>query len=119
MKDHKNKSIIAVYREIYAKLEALGQKPQLHVLDNECSKCIQNSLESQGTKRHHVAPHDHRINAAEPAVKTAKYHLIVALATLDWSCPIQLWSKMLQQVQDTLNMFRTSRNNTKKRLTKK
>merc|ERR1711966_578340 len=28
--------------------------------------------------------------------------------------PVQLWSKMLKQVQDTLNMFRTSRNNTSK-----
>ena len=43
-----------------------------------------------------------------------KYHLIAALATLDWGCPIQLWSKMLKQVQDTLNMFRTSRNDTTK-----
>ena len=114
MKDRGDKSMIAAYKEVYAKLEALGQRPQLHILDNECSKTIQLYLESQGTKRHHVAPHDHRINAAEPAVKTAKYHLIAALATLDWSCPIQLWSKMLQQVQDTLNMFRTSRNNTTK-----
>jgi len=83
-------------------------------LDNECSKCIQNFLEKKGTTRHHVAPHSHRVNAAEPAVKTAKYHLIAALATLDWGCPVQLWSKMLKQVQDTLNMFRTSRNNTSK-----
>merc|ERR1711906_89597 len=28
--------------------------------------------------------------------------------------PVQLWGKMLKQVQDTLNMFRTSRNNTTK-----
>ena len=114
MKDRENKSMIAAYEEVYAKLEARGQRPTLHILDNECSKCIQNFLEKKGTRRHHVAPHSHRVNAAEPAVKTAKYHLIAALATLDWGCPVQLWSKMLKQVQDTLNMFRTSRNNTAK-----
>ena len=112
MKDRENKSMIAAYEEVYDRLDAKGHRPQLHILDNECSKSIQNYLESKGTKRHHVAPHSHRVNAAEPTVKTAKYHLIAALATLDWGCPIQLWSKMLKQVQDTLNMFRTSRNNT-------
>ena len=68
----------------------------------------------KGTKRHHVATHNHGVNAAEPAVKTAKYHLIAVLAMLDWSCLIQLWSKMVKQTQDTLNIFRTSRNNTEK-----
>ena len=114
MKDRKNKSMITTYEEVYAKLEARRQRPKLHIFDNECSKCIQNYLEEKGTRRHHAAPHAHRVNAAEPAVKTAKYHLIAALATLDWGCPIQLWSKMLKQVQDTLNMFRTSRNDTSK-----
>ena len=114
MKDREIKSMIAAYEEVYDKLEAKGHRPQLHILDNECSKCIQNYLEAKGTKRHHVAPHSHRVNAAKQAAKTAKYHLIAALATLDWGCPIQLWSKILKQVQDTLNMFRTSRNDTTK-----
>ena len=88
MKDRKNKSMITTYEEVYAKLEARRQRPKLHIFDNECSKCIQNYLEEKGTRRHHAAPHAHRVNAAEPAVKTAKYHLIAALATLDWGCPV-------------------------------
>ena len=81
-------------------------------IDNECSKCIQNYLENKGTIRHHVAPHAHRGNAARPSVKTATYRLITALATLGWDCPVQLWRNMLKQVQDTFNIFRTSRNDT-------
>ena len=81
MKDRENKNIIAAYEEVYAKLEARGHRPKLHILDNECSKCIRNYLEGKGTKRHHVAPHAHSVNAAEPAVKTAKYHLIAALCS--------------------------------------
>ena len=83
MKDRKNKSVITAYEEVCTKCEAGGHKPKLYVLDNECSKCIQNYLESKGTRCHHVAPHDNRVNAAEPAVKLAKYHLIAALAALD------------------------------------
>ena len=102
MKDHENKGMIAAYEEIYAKPEPKGKRPKLHILDNKCSKCIQNYLEARGTRRHHVAPNFHRVNGAKPAAKTAKYHLTKALAALDWGCPIQLWSKMLKQVQDTL-----------------
>ena len=43
-KDWENKSMIAAYEEVYDKLEAHGHRPQLHILDNECSKCIQNYL---------------------------------------------------------------------------
>ena len=71
MKDSENKSMIAAYEEVSAKLEARGQRPKLNILDNECSKCIQNYLEGKSTRHHHVAPHAHRVNAAKPAVKTA------------------------------------------------
>ena len=83
MKDRKNKNMITAYKEVYSKCEARGHTPKVHVLDNECSKCTQNYLESKGTRCHHVAPHNNRVNAAEPAVKLAKYHLIAALAALD------------------------------------
>ena len=97
MRSREDESMIGAFKAVYNKLEGLGHKPKLHILDNECSKCIQNFLEKKGTARHMVAPHNHRVNAAEPAVKTAKYHLIAALATLDDDCPIQLWSKMIKQ----------------------
>ena len=90
MKSCEDESMISAFEGVYHKLESLGHKPKLHILDNECSKCIQNFLEKKGTKRHNVAPHNQRVNAAAPAVKTAKYHLFVALATLDDDCPIQL-----------------------------
>ena len=83
MKSREDESMIGAFKEVYNKLEGLGHNPKLHILDNECSKCIQNFLEKKGTKRHNVAPYNHRVNATEPAVKTAKYHRIVALTTLD------------------------------------
>ena len=102
MKSCEDESMIVAYEQVYDKLKGPGHKPKLYILDNECSKCIQNFLEKKGTRRHHVTPHNHRVNAA-----------------LDWSCPIQLWSRMVKQIQDTLNMFRTSRLDATKQLTRK
>ena len=37
--------------------------------------------------------------------------MIAALATLDINCLIQLWDRFLPQIQDTLNLLRTLRDN--------
>ena len=51
------------------------------------------------------------MNAAEPAVKAVKYHTIAGLATVDITCLLRLWCKFVPQIQDTMNMVRTSRRN--------
>ena len=99
------------FTSVYTELETAGHRPKLHVLDNECSRAVQKFLIKKGTARQNVEAHNHRLNAAEPAAKTEKYHIIAHIATLDPQCTIQLWSKMLPQMQDTLNMLRTSWNN--------
>ena len=113
MKNREDASMITAFKSVYAQLEGAGHKPRLHILDNECSRAVQNFLTTQGTTRQNVEAHNHRENAAEPAVKTAKYHIILHIVTLNPNCPIQLWSKMLPQIEDTLNMLRTSRCNNK------
>ena len=45
MKSREDESMIGAFKEVYNKLEGLGHKPKLHILDNERSKCIQNFLE--------------------------------------------------------------------------
>ena len=64
---------------------------KLHVLDNECSRAVKNYITTEQTEIQPVEPHNHRVNAAEPAVKSTKYHMLVNFATLDPNCPIQLW----------------------------
>ena len=58
---------------------------------------------------HLVPPHNHRVNAAESAIATFKEHFILALATVDKDCPLQLWDDFLPQVELTLNLLRFSR----------
>ena len=94
-KSREDASMVEAFTSIYTELETAGHNPKLHVLDNECSRAVQKFLIKKGTARKNVEAHNHRVNAAEPAMKTAKYHIISHIATLDHQCPIQLWSKML------------------------
>ena len=43
----------------------------------------------------------------QTAVKSTKYHVKSIVATADENCPLQLWSRFLPQMQQTLNMLRT------------
>ena len=113
MKDRSDKSMVAAFEEIYKYLEERDLKPKLHVLDNECSKAVKQYIRKQKTNIQIVEPDNHRANAAEPAVKSTKYHFTAGLGTADKICPLQLWDRFLPQVQDTLNMLRTSRRNNK------
>jgi hypothetical protein len=88
-------SMIAAFTSIYSDLKAIRHKPTLHVLNNECFCAVHNFLTSKDTARQNVEAYHHNANAAEPAVKLAKYHTISHISTLDNDCPIQLWSKML------------------------
>eukprot|EP00978_Attheya_sp_CCMP212_P038542 scaffold191999_cov45-Attheya_sp.AAC.1 len=51
----------------------------------------------------------HRQNNAEHAIQTFKNHFLAGLCTVDTSFPLQLWDRMLQQANLTLNMLRQSR----------
>ena len=73
----------------------------MHVLDNECSKAVKNFICNNDTNIQLVEPYNHRVNAAETAIKSTKYHIIARLQTVDPDCLLQLWSKFVEQMQDT------------------
>ena len=75
-------------------------------------------IKSEKTDIQLVEPHNHRVNAAETAIKSGKYQSIAHFATLDPECPIQLWCKFSPQIEITLNILRTSRQNNKNQLMK-
>ena len=103
--------MVSIFQDLYAYLEERNLKPKMHVLDNECSRAIKTFIRKEGTDIQLVEPYNHRVDAAETAAKAAKYHMLAALATTDPNCPLQLWDRFIPQVQDTLNMLRTSRRN--------
>ena len=70
---------------------------------------VKTFIKSNDTDIQIVEPHDHSVDAAEPAVKAIKYHVIAGLAMVDIHFPLQLWNLSLAQMQDTSNLLRTSR----------
>ena len=101
--------MIDAFNDIIQHLDDKGYKPNLNVMDNECSKAVEQFIKKKNVDIQLVAPHNHRVNAAERAIRTFKEHFIAALATIDIKCPLQLWDQFLIQVQDTLNMLRRCR----------
>ena len=83
MKSRSDACMVDAFKDVYTYLTDKKLAPKLHVLDNECSKAVQTYVKGQNTRIQLVEPHNHRVNAAETAVKAAKYHLLAALATID------------------------------------
>jgi len=104
-------SMQAAFEKVITHLNERDVKVTLNVMDNESSKLVESYIKEQDIDIHMVPPNNHRVNAAERAIRTFKDHFISALATIDGDCPLQLWDQFLPQVQDTLNMLRTSRRN--------
>ena len=114
MPNRTDASMVATFKDIIEEPKSCGHQPQLNVMDNECSKAVQQYITSEKIDIQLVEPQDHRFNAAERAIQTFKHHFIAGLATVDIDFPIQLWDEFLPQAQMTLNMLRTSRqDNTK------
>ena len=111
IKTQEDAIIISAFKSVYAKLKEKGHKPTLHVIANECSCVVKTYIASKKISIQIVAPDDHKVNAWEPVVKSTKYPVISTIATADESCPLQLRSGFLLQIQQTLNMLRTSQQN--------
>ena len=59
----------------------------------------------------YVPPSNHRANKAERAIRTAKNHIISAIAGTHPSFPLYLWDELLPQCEITLNHLRPSKDN--------
>ena len=109
IKSRKDEDMVEAFKSVYDELKTYRHKPALHILDNECSRAVKSYIQSTKTEIQLVEPHNHRVNAAEVAIKAVKYHFLAHLATIDPNCPIQIWCKFIRQIQTTLLILRTSR----------
>ena len=101
IKSRKDEKMVAAFTSVYQELNTYGHKPALHVLDNECSRAVQSYIRSNKTEIQLVEPHNHRVNAAELALKAVKYYTLAHLATIDPDCPLQIWCKFVKQIKIT------------------
>ena len=56
-----------------------------------------------------VETHNHQVNAAERVTKKFKNHFIAGLSIGDKNFPTTLWSYLIIQAKDSLNLLRASR----------
>jgi hypothetical protein len=104
---------VAAYTTVHNKLVRAGLRPKLHMLDNECSQLLRDHITSDGTALQTTPVAVHQRNAAERAIQTFKNHFIAGLCTTDPNFPLQLWDRLLEQSDITLNLLRASRVNPK------
>jgi hypothetical protein len=78
---------IPAYNNIYARLNAVGAAPTIHVMDNKASMAFQRAVATNKCKLQLVPPHVHRHNAAERAIRTFKDHFLAILAGTPPSLP--------------------------------
>jgi hypothetical protein len=101
-------NIFNAYKKSFNKLTSKGFKPKLNVMDNQATKFIKKFLTKEEYKLQLVEPHHHHVNAAKCTIQTFRDAFIAALATTDHDFPLQLWDKLMPQVQNTLIMMRAS-----------
>ncbi len=77
-------------------------------MDNQASRLIKNFLTQNNCDLMLIDPNNHCVNAAEQDLQMFKAHFISALTSTDSKFPLQLWDRLTQQVETTLNMLRPS-----------
>jgi Reverse transcriptase (RNA-dependent DNA polymerase) len=106
-------ALTAAMADIHTTLTKGGCRPHYHRLDNECPQQVKDYFTSRNVHYQLAPPNDHRSNAAERAIRTAKNHLAAGWASTDNNFPMYLWDKTLPQAELTLNLLRGSRLNPK------
>ena len=86
-----------------------GHPPNLHILDNECSKDLKDAFMKYNIDFQRVPPKEHRANAAERAIRTFKNHLVAIFCSVDSNFPMSEWDRLVPQAVITLNLLRSSR----------
>eukprot|EP00804_Cyclotella_cryptica_P006014 CCRYP_000255-RA/>CCRYP_000255-RA protein AED:0.25 eAED:0.25 QI:0/0/0/1/1/1/2/0/796 len=80
--------------------------PQLHRLDNETSKDVENFITDNNATFQYTPPDMHRTNIAERAIRTWKNHLVAIRTGTPRTYRLSNWCKDLEQTDITLNMLR-------------
>jgi hypothetical protein len=70
-------SMVTAFTEVITLLKAGGYQPALNAMDNECSTAIKKYIKSEIINIQLVPLHNHRVNAAEPAIATIKEHFML------------------------------------------
>jgi hypothetical protein len=97
IKDRLTESLIAAIQDIHNTLRKGGCQPQFHRMDNKCSQAIKEYFNHNNITYQLAPPGEHRTNAAEWAIRTAKNHLKAGWWSMDKRFPMHLWDLTVPQ----------------------
>ena len=83
LKSRQGKKIADAFHATFKKLTKHGHATKLFILDNECSNDLKLAILNTNSTFELVLRHQHRRNAAERAIRTAKNHLLAGIVTGD------------------------------------
>ena len=86
-----------------------GFKHKWNIIDNVVSKAVQVYVEVKNIGIQLVELYNHQVNSEDREIHAYKNHLISELSSCYDNFPTILWSKLIRQFQDLLNMLRRSR----------
>ena len=91
---------------MYSFIRVLGYRPQLHKLDNETSRDVEDFITDQQAKIQYTPADMHRTNIAERCIRTWKNHFTSMRAGAPPSFRMANWCRMTDQCDITFNMMR-------------
>lgn len=94
---------------MHKEFEGGGTALTTYVINNEASKHLKVAMKDKKIKYQLATPHMHRANTAKRAIQTFNHHFKAILASMDPAFPMVQWDRLLEQVQLTLNLLRSSR----------
>ena len=80
IKSRAKQNVVAAYNKCHALIRNTGANPEVHVMDNETSKDLEEAIAISGLTIQLVPPNQHRRNNAERAIQTWKCHFISGLS---------------------------------------
>jgi len=105
--------LIKAYTNVYNFVCTRGFRPQLHKLDNETSKDVEDFIALNNATHQYTPPDMHRTNPAERAIRTWKNHFVAIQVGTPSTYRLSNWCKDLEQTDITLNMMRPCTQNPK------
>lgn len=111
IKSRKTDEYIKAFQHCYDELRRQGLIAQLLRLDNEVSKALIHTIETNELEYQIVSPGNHRNNPAERAIQTFKSYFISTRAGTDPEFPKNCWDLLIPQVILIMNLMRPSRIN--------
>ena len=105
IKSRNTLDICDAWKFVFNEFKSHGEAPNVHILDNECSREMKPMFQAENIYYQLVPPHINRRNAAERAIRTYIYHLIADIFTCDTKFPSREWDQLLPQCNITINLL--------------